>query len=85
MNFGIIDIVVSTMQDVEAFKKHTGKQKKEYVLEKIKDIISPEEYGKYDDLLPILIDFIVAVSKNEYLLNLNKIKKCYKKCFPCIS
>ena len=85
MEFGIIDIVVSAMQDVEAFKKYTSKQKKEYVLEKIKDIISPEEYEKYDDLLPILIDFIVAVSKNEYLLNLNKIKKCYQKCFPCFS
>ena len=81
MSFGIIDIVVSTMQDVELFKNFTGKQKKEYSLSKIKGTIGPDEYVKYDVLLPILIDFIIAVSKNEYIFNLNKIKKW----FGCIS
>jgi len=55
------------------------------VLKMIEDIISPEAYEKYGDLLPVLIDFIVAVSKNKYLLNINKIKKCYKKCFSCVN
>jgi hypothetical protein len=81
MSFGIIDIVVGTMQDVESFKNFTGKQKKEYSLSKIKGIIGPDEFEKYDVLLPIMIDFIIAVSKNEYIFNLNKIKKW----FGCIS
>ena len=83
MSFGIIDIVVSTMQDVELFKNFTGKQKKEYSLSKIKGTIGPDEYEKYDVLLPIMIDFIIAVSKNEYIFNLNNIKKCFN--FSCIS
>ena len=81
MNFGIIDIVVGTMQDVESFKNFTGKQKKVYALGKVNGIIGPDEYDKYNVLLPILIDFIIAVSKNEYIFNLNKIKKW----FGCIS
>ena len=83
MSFGIIDIVVGTMQDVESFKTYTGKQKKEFALTRVKGIIGPDEYEKYDTMLPILIDFIIAVSKNEYIFNLNKIKKYFN--FSCIS
>ncbi len=85
MDFGIIDIAVSTTEDVKTFQNSTGKQKREHALRRIKDIVGPETYAKYDDLLPILIDFIIAISKKEYLLKLNEIKKCYKKCFSCIN
>jgi len=85
MDFGIIDIVVNAMEEAEKLKSYSGNQKKEYVLKMIEDIISPEAYEKYGDLLPVLIDFIVAISKNKYLLNINKIKKCYKKCFSCVN
>ena len=81
MDFGIIDIAVSTTEDVKTFQNSTGKQKREHVLRKIKDTVGPETYAKYDDLLPILIDFIVAISRKEYVLNLNKIRKL---CFSCI-
>lgn len=85
MDFGIIDIVVSTMEDVETFQNSTGKQKREHALRRIKHTVGPETYEKYEDFLPILIDFIIAISKKEYLLNLNEIKNCYKKCFSCIN
>ena len=79
--FGIIDIVVKSMEDVEKYKNYTGDQKKQIVINSVKQIITDGAYDKYSDFIPILIDFIIAISKNKYSIDLNKIKKC----FSCIS
>ena len=79
--FGLIDIVVKSMEDVEKYKNYSGNQKKKIVIDSVKKIITDEAYEQYGDFIPILIDFVVAISKNKYSINLNKIKKC----FSCIS
>lgn len=79
--FEYIDSIVNTMNSIEKFKDFSGEEKKAYVLRKIQEQ-NPQEYAKYEDLLPILIDFIVTISKNKNILELNK--KAVKFCFPCI-
>ena len=80
MNFGIIDIVVKEMEKIEKHK-NKGEDKKKIVINNIQKIISSEAWGQYADLVPILIEFIVKLSKNEYSVEINKLKKC----FSCIS
>ena len=74
----IIYILIETMENVEReFSNHSGKIKKEQVLTILKTIIAGrwgEEYWiKYKSILPMLIDFIIQVSKNDVVLHLNEV------------
>ena len=55
---------------VKATKLHdvSGKQKKVFVLNKLKDVLSQEDYGIYFDLISEFIDFIIKISKNKKFL-----------------
>ena len=74
--FGIIDIVVTLMHTVESFVEMTGEQKKEYVIEQLKVLLDETEYKQYQEIISNLIEFLIAISKNNYDLKLNKITKC---------
>ena len=74
--FGIIDLVVISMQTVESFVEMTGEQKKEYVIGQLKVLLDETEYQQYEEIISNLIEFLIAMSKNNYDLKLNKITKC---------
>ena len=74
--FGIIDIVVTLMHTVESFVEKSGAEKKIYVIEQMKILLDDTEYKQYEDIIENLIEFMIAMSKNNYDLKLNKITKC---------
>ena len=74
--FGIIDIVVTLMHTVESFVEMTGDAKKQYVIEQMKVLLEETEYQQYEEIISNLIEFLIAMSKNNYDLKLNKITKC---------
>ncbi len=74
--FGFIDLVVKLMEKVESFVDMTGQEKKAYVIEEIKEQIGLEEYEEYENIIDNVIEFVIAMSRNQYDLNLNRIVKC---------
>ena len=84
----IIYILIETMENVEReFSNHSGKIKKKQVLTILKTIIVGRwglEYfqSKCEPFLPILIDFIIQVSKNDIVLHLNEVAKRSLCCHP---
>jgi very-short-patch-repair endonuclease len=79
IEYGLFDTVISSMEAVEALIELTGEEKKLWVLARMKDFLSETAHDRYKDILPIMVDFIIAVSKNKLFLDLN-IKSC--NCFP---
>jgi hypothetical protein len=77
--YGLFDMVISSMEAVEVLTEMTGEEKKNWVLTRMKDFLSETAHDRYKDILPIMVDFIIAVSKNKLFLDLN-IKNC--SCFP---
>ena len=78
--FGIIDLVVKLMTEVETFVDFKGEKKKEYVIAQIKLALDITDYEIYEDIIELLIEFIIAISRGEYKLNLNNIKNITTKC-----
>ena len=78
--FGIIDLVVKLMTEVETFVDFKGEKKKEYVIAQIKLALDITDYEMYEDIIELLIEFIIAISRGEYKLNINNIKKITTKC-----
>ena len=74
--FGIIDIVATLMNTVESFVEMSGEEKKQYVIDQMKVLLDEIEYQQYEEIIENLIEFIIAMSKNNYDLKLNKITKC---------
>jgi len=74
--FGIIDIVATLMNTVESFVEMSGEKKKQYVIEQMKVLLDEIEYQQYEEIIGNLIEFLIAISKNNYDLKLNKITKC---------
>ena len=78
--FGIIDLVVKLMTEVESFVDFKGEQKKTYVITQIKLVLDETDYKTYGELIDLLVEFIIAISRGECKLNLNNIKKITTKC-----
>ena len=78
--FGIIDLVVKIMTEVESFVDFSGQKKKEYVIDQIQLVLGEEDYEIYGELIDLLIEFIIDISRGQYELNLNNIKKITTKC-----
>ena len=74
--YGIIDIVVTLMHTVEAFVEMTGEAKKQYVIDQMKVLLKETEYQQYEEIIGNLIEFTIAISRNDYDIKLNKITKC---------
>ena len=78
--FGIVGLVAKLMSEVELFVDFTGEQKKKYVIDQIKLSVRENHYEEVEDLVEMLIEFVIAISKNEYKLDINTIKKISTKC-----
>ena len=82
--FGIIDIIVRLMEEVESFVEKPGKAKKAYVIGELKKVLSDEGFVLYEPVVDVLIEFIVEISKGSYELNLNNVKKAVDaRCKGC--
>ena len=53
-----------------------GISKKEYVMNKIKQYMNKDDYERYEPMISLIIDFIKTLSKNKYILDTIKNKKC---------
>ena len=58
-----------------------GEDKKNYVMQKLKQYMTPQDYIRYEPIILLTIDFIKYISSNKDLLN--GLKR--QKCFSCIS
>ena len=74
----IFKTIIETMNIVENIVNLNGKQKKEYVLNEMKILLSDESYERYYIFIGLVIDGIVDISKKDIKLLLNK------KCYFCI-
>ena len=84
--FGIIDIIVNLMEEVESFVDKPGKAKKAYVIGELKQLLSTEGFAMFEPIVEVLIEFIVEVSKDNYKVNINNIKKTVDdRCGGCCS
>tara|TARA_R100000541_G_C1891386_1_gene83557 strand:+ start:412 stop:675 length:264 start_codon:yes stop_codon:yes gene_type:complete len=62
------DKITHYMRLASKFKDRSGQQKKVFVLNKLKEILSQEEYGLYFELISEFIDFLIKLSKNKNIL-----------------
>lgn len=86
-------IVTQIMYIVGSYPSLSGQQKKDIVINVIRQIITkyretdtgkkvPEPFVQIVlDSVPSLIDTLVDVSDGKF--DINKVKKCFAKCFPC--
>jgi hypothetical protein len=77
--------LVFFMESAEHIHGFDGQKKKDHVLLLAKNFIintwGREIYEKYRDILPLIIDFIIYLSKNPNTLDhINHISKCFG-CF----
>ena len=78
----VINLIIALMEEAEKMNGLSGAAKKDYVTQMIKVVIVEkwgEEYyqTKIKPLVPTLIEFIISMSKNEIILDVNKqLKKC---------
>jgi hypothetical protein len=57
-----------------------GEDKKEYVMNKIKQYMTPQDYIRYEPFISLIIDFIKTLAKNKYILETLKTKTCFLSC-----
>lgn len=81
----IYDYILLYMKKAEFYIKSGGKDKKKYVLKKIKEILGDDSFEKYEPFIQVSIDFIITLSRNKgILLSFNNnclgITKCFNKC-----
>ena len=72
---GVIDSIVYLMEQAETAKRYTGKQKEAYVLNQLKTLLGNESYKRYKPMFPLIIQFLVLISKQKIKLDFNNIKK----------
>ena len=86
-------IVTQIMYIVGSYPSLSGQQKKDIVIDVIRKVVTkyretktykkvPDDFVQIVlDSVPTLIDTFVDVSKEKF--NINNVKKCFAKCFPC--
>ena len=72
---GIMDSLVYLMEQAESVVNYTAKQKETYVLNQLKTLLGNESYERYKPMFPLIIKFLVLISKRKIKLDINNIKK----------
>ena len=75
--------VVKYMNDAHQLSHLHGTEKKEFVLQQLKDHMDPEVYERYHEMISVVIDGIVSrsIDKKEIVLAIKATKKClFKSC-----
>lgn len=77
----IWDYIMEYILKAEYIKELSGRGKKRYVQEKIRDLLGDEKYSVYSPFISVSIDFIISLSKNTKILkgiNISGFLKCLK-------
>ena len=82
METNILDRTLSLMQEVEEFSSDlSGNDKRDYVLQEMRDYIGYDLFVVYRNTIEIFIEMMVNISRGEIKIQLNKTKrKCSKYC-----
>lgn len=75
----LFEEVIKLMNHVEKMKNKTGNEKKQYVLDQLRNMY-PVSYQQYRPFLDMMIDGIVKISKRDIKLALNKLSILSKIC-----
>ena len=81
MEHTLFGTIVNLMNDVDIFIDMGGIEKKQYVLNEVKKILTEEAYERYSLFIDITIDGIIDISRKNIKLYLNKRKLCLS-CIP---
>lgn len=77
MREDFIPIIITMMNDAEKITTLSGSDKKDFVMMKIRTMMTPETYETYTPMLSIIIDGLCKVKKEHIEMTFNKIsKKC---------
>jgi hypothetical protein len=71
----VINNILSLMQAVEGFVDLKGDEKENYVLKQLNSNLGDESYERYKPIFPLIIEFIVLLSKRKIKLDINNIRK----------
>lgn len=80
------DYILLYMKQAEFYIKSGGKDKKKYVLKKIKGLLGDDAFERYEPFIQVSVDFIITLSRNKAILtSLNNkccigITKCFNNC-----
>ena len=74
-NIGFIDTIIYFMEQAEGVQNFRSSQKEEYVINKLKQILTPEDYKKYRDIFPFIIHLICEMTKGALAINVNDLQK----------
>ena len=72
MEINVLDRTLTLMKDVEEFTDLSGEDKRDYVLEEMKDYIGYDLFIVYRNTIEIFIEMIVNISRGNIKLQLNK-------------
>ena len=73
--------IVELMNKVDKFVDMQGSEKKLYVMNETKKILTDEAFERYSLFIEMTIDGLVDISKKNIILYLNKRKICIR-CIP---
>ena len=84
METNILDRTLTLMENVEEFSSDlSGEDKKDYVLQEMKDYIGYDLFILYRNTIEIFIQMMIDISRGNIKLQLNKTRrKCSKYCCP---
>jgi hypothetical protein len=77
----IFNTIIDLMNTVDIILDMGGKEKKAYVMNEIKKILTDEAYERYEPFISITIDGIVDISRKKIKVILNK-NRCGTFCIP---
>ena len=73
----ILQLVLKAMVTIEQVIKLTGDDKKLYVISLLEKQLP--NYDEYKDIIPIIIELVIVLSRQKISINIKKIEGC---CFP---
>ena len=77
----IWDYIMGYIVKAEKQKDFSGRGKKRFVQENIRNLIGEEKYNIYSPFISVSIDFVISLSKNKKILkgiNINSFINCWK-------
>ena len=72
----ILNVVLKSMVSIETVSKLSGDEKKTYVINLLERQLS--NYEEYKDIIPIIIEIIIVLSRQKIPINIKKLELC---CF----
>ncbi len=79
----IMLVVIDKMKEAQQ-SIINGADKKEYVMNKIKEYMDKESYDRYEPLISMAVDLIKKIAVDKKLLDGLHNSKCFKSMFNCI-